>query len=65
MSKTETNRLRLYLYTSVEDYEEGDAARSVLVTGEMEMGREMLAFVNKYSPDDGVYLFEVIPDPRY
>jgi len=65
MNKTETNRLRLFLYTSVEDWEEGDVTRSVLVTGEMEMGREMLSFVNTHSPSDGLYLFEVEKNPRY
>ena len=63
VTASKTNRLRLFLYTSVEDYEEGDATRSVLVTGDMELGRVMLDFVQRHTAD--VYLFEVVKNPEY
>jgi len=65
MNKTETNRFRLFFFTSVQDWEEGDVTRSVLVTGDLEMGREMLSFINSSSSPEGVYLFEVEKNPGY
>lgn len=61
---TETNRMRLFLYTSTEDFDEGDATKSVLITGELDLGRELMSFFNKY-PTEDAYVVEVNRNPGF
>ncbi len=63
MNKTETTRLRLFFYTSIEEWEAGSATRSVLVTGELSLGQAVAKFFNDYKEE--VYLIEVKRNPRY
>lgn len=58
-----TTRLRLFLYTSIEEYEDGDAARSVLVTGDLSLGSELLDFFGRYPGEP--YVIEVRRDPKF
>ena len=62
---TKTIRVRLYLYLSVEDYEEGLATASELVNGSTEFTNVIMKWFERYSSRGDAFILDMVNNPRF
>ena len=62
---TKSKRFRIYLYTSMSDFEEGMATATDIVDGELALGALILKWMDKYSRDLDAFILDMVRDPRF
>lgn len=62
---TTTTRYRIYLYTSVEQFEEGMATATEIVDGDMALGAVLRKWFTVHGPKADAFILDLVPDPRF
>ena len=65
MTQTKSIRVRLYIYLSQEDYEEGLATESKLVTGHQEFADTIYKWFATYSGRGDAFILDMVENPRF